>query len=249
VKIDALVRSADLSRIGELARQAEGQGFDSLFVTENRHDPFLALALAAEQTGGIAVGTCVASALPRSPMHLAQVAHDLQTFFGGRLTLGLGIGDRVDLEDRFGVASHEAAARMRELVLAVRAIWQAWNDGAPLRFEGRYYRHTLMPPAFDPGPTGWGPPRIVLLVEEAGLAEIAGEVADGVVVAGSPEGAFLRDVVVPAVARGLHRSDRDRSEIELSVALDGPPGSADELHEYVDGHYGGLADRMVVPLC
>src|SRR5205823_2925105 len=136
---------------------------------------------AAEHTQSLELGTGVVVAFPRSPMHLAQVSHDLQTYCGGRFTLGLSAHDRHDVEGRFGRPWEAPAARLREIVLALRAIWLAWNEGAPLRFEGEFYRHTLMTPAFDPGPTGWGPPRVFLAAgdaEMAEVAEVAGEVAD-----------------------------------------------------------------------
>ena len=249
MKIDAVLPAADLQRVGEMARQAEGLGFSGLLVSEARHDPFLALTLAAEHTRSMELGTRLVVAFPRSPMHLAQVGHDLQTYCRGRLTLGLGGDHRQDVEGRFGVACSSPAARMREIVLALRAIWRTWNEGAPLHFEGKFYRHTLMTPAFDAGPTGWGPPRVVLAAGDAGMAEVAGEVADGLFVTGPADPRQLAEVVLPALERGLRRSGRRRDEVEVSVALSAPPASADDLGEEIGGRYTDLADRIGVPLC
>ncbi|HEY4409428.1 MAG TPA: LLM class flavin-dependent oxidoreductase [Acidimicrobiia bacterium] len=249
MKIDAILPPTDLERVGGLAREAEALGFSGLLVSESRHDPFLALTLAAEHTEFLELGTRVVVAHPRSPMHLAQAGHDLQSYCGGRLTLGLGAVDRDDAEQRFGVPWSEPAARMREIVLALRAIWATWNDGLPLRFEGEFYRHTLMTPAFDPGPTGWGPPRVFLAGGDAAMAEVAGEVADGLFVTGPAREAELAEVIVPALERGLRRSGRTRAEVEVSVGLPTPPGVSADLDEAFRSRYAGLADRIAVPVC
>jgi len=249
VKIDAILPAAELGRVGDLAREVEGLGFSGLLVSEARHDPFLALTLAAEHTAALDIGTSGAVAWPRSPMHLAQVSHDLQSYCGGRLTLGLGTGARKEIEQRFGVGWSKPAARMREIVLALRAIWRAWNEGAPLDFQGEFYRHSLMTPAFDPGPTGWGPPRVFLAAGGAEMAEVAGEVADGMFVVGPSGAGHLGDVLLPALERGLRRSGRSRAEFEVSVRLSAPPGAGAGLDDDVRHRYRDLADRVAVPIC
>jgi len=249
VKIDAVLPAADLQRVGELAREAEGLGFQGLLVSEARHDPFLALTLAAEHTESVELGTRVVVAFPRSPMHLAQVGHDLQGYTRGRLTLGLIAVRRENSEARLGLPLSAPAAQMREIVLALRAIWRTWNEGEPLRFEGAFYRHTLMAPAFDPGPTDWGPPRVFLAAGDAAMAEVAGEVADGLFVTGPAGEAHLAGVVLPALERGLRRSGRTRADVEVSVELPAPPGSAADLDEQIRRRYVDLADRIAVPVC
>jgi probable F420-dependent oxidoreductase len=249
LKIDAILPAADLDRVSGLAHEVEGLGFSGLLVSEQRHDPFLALTLAAEHTESLELGSRVVVAYPRSPMHLAQVGHDLQTYCGGRLTLGLGAVDRDDVEQRFGVPWSAPAPRMREIVLALRAIWASWNDGVELRFEGEFYRHTMMTPAFEPGPTGWGPPRVFLAGGDAAMAEVAGEVADGLFVTGPAGEAELAEVIVPALERGLRRSGRDRADVEVSVALPDPPGAVGDLDEHLRRRYDELADRVAVRIC
>ena len=233
-----MLPAAELDGIGALAREAERLGFHRLVVSETRHDPFLALTMASEHTSTVEIGTFLAQALPRSPMHLAQVSHDLQTYCQGRLTVGLGAGNRIELEERFGVDGSRTAARTREMVLALRAIWRAWNEDEPLHFEGEFYRHTLMTPAFDPGPTGWGPPRISMSAEGAEMAEVAGEVADGLFLPGPPSPRHLGDVIQPALERGLRRAGRMRRDIEVSVVLTTRHG--------IGSIHGDLADRIVI---
>jgi probable F420-dependent oxidoreductase len=246
VKVDVMLPAADLDGVGALAREAERLGFHGLLVPEARHDPFLALTMASEHTNTVEIGTFLAEALPRSPMHLAQVSHDLQMYCQGRLTIGLGAGNRVELEERFGVDGSRAAARLREMVLALRAIWRAWNEGAPLHFEGEFYRHTLMTPAFDPGPTGWGPPRICVSAEGAEMVEVAGEVADGLILPGQLSPRHLGDVIQPALEQGLRRAGRMRGDIEVSAVVATRQGFLAAFHEGIGPPHGDLADRIVI---
>jgi probable F420-dependent oxidoreductase len=148
----------ELATAGELFAELEAAGFDGAFSYETRHDPFLPLVLAADRTTTLRLGTAVAIAFARSPMLLATVGRDLQYLSAGRMTLGLGTQVRPHIERRYSMPWSHPAARLRELVLAVRAIWDAWDGLAPLDFRGDFYTHTLMPPAFDPGPARFGRP-------------------------------------------------------------------------------------------
>ena len=143
---------------GKHAKVLEDLGYDALTVAETGHDPFLPLALAAEHTERRELGTGIAVAFARNPMALAQTANDVQLFSGGRFLLGLGSQVRPHIVHRFGAQWSEPARRMHELVRAVGAVFDAWETGARLAFEGEFYRHTLMIPAFDPGPNPFGRP-------------------------------------------------------------------------------------------
>ena len=140
----------------------EAAGYDGLYTFEGPHDPFLPLVLAAEATEDVELMTAVAIAFARNPMTVAVQGHDLQLLSKGRFHLGLGSQIKAHVERRFSMPWTAPAARMRELVLAVRAIWATWNDRVPLRFEGTHFTHTLMTPFFDPGPNPFGPPPIWL---------------------------------------------------------------------------------------
>jgi probable F420-dependent oxidoreductase len=152
-------------------------------------------------------------------MDLASIGHDLQSLSGGRFVLGLGSQIKSHVERRYSMPFSRPAARMRELILAMRAIWACWEVGVPLRFEGEFYRHTLMTPFFNPGPTGFGSPRVFLAAVGPKMTEVAGEVADGMLVHGFSTEKYLRDVTVPALERGLSRAGRSRGEIELSYPV------------------------------
>src|SRR5262245_39542997 len=157
----------------------ERAGYDGAFSFEAKHDPFLPLAVAAEHTSRIRLGTAVAIAFARNPMNLANIGYDLQSISGGRFVLGLGSQVRPHIEKRFSAVWSKPVERKREIVLAIRAIWQAWEGGGRLAFEGQLYRHTLMIPAFNPGPNPFGPPPIFLGGFQPRMIAVAGEVADG----------------------------------------------------------------------
>jgi probable F420-dependent oxidoreductase len=164
-----------------LATAAESAGFGGLWTLEAHTEPFLPLALAAEHTTRIELGTAVAVALARNPMIVAHLAHELNRYAGGRLSLGLGPQVGAHITRRFGAPFDHPAERMTEFVAALRAIWRCWNDGQPLDFHGSYYRHDLMTPAFDPGPSGVGEPRVLLAAVGPRMTAAACAVADGLI--------------------------------------------------------------------
>ena len=159
----------------------EAIGYDGAFSFEAKHDPFVPLAAAAQHTRTLRLGTAIAIAFARNPMNLAYLGNDLQLLTEGRFMLGLGSQIRPHIVNRFGAEWSEPARRMREMVLAIGAIWRSWATGDPLRFEGEFSRHTLMIPAFDPGPNPFGPPPVYVGGFGPRMVEIAGEVADGLI--------------------------------------------------------------------
>src|SRR5579884_2064031 len=208
--------SFDPSDIVSTARQAEDDGFDGIWCAETSHDPFLPLVLAAEHTERVELGTGIAVAFARNPMTTAVLANDLQTYSKGRFLLGLGSQIKPHIEKRYAMPWSHPAPRMREFILAIRAIWAAWNDGTKLAFRGEFYTHTLMTPFFNPGPNPHGTPKIFLAAVGERMAEVAGEVADGVLIHGFTTERYLREVTLPAVQRGLDRAGRPRSDFQVS---------------------------------
>ncbi len=206
----------DPGGVVEAARMAERVGYDGIWSAETSHDPFLPLALAAQATERIQLGTGIAVAFARNPMTLAMVANDLQTLSEGRFLLGLGSQIKPHIEKRFSMPWSHPAARMRELILAIRAIWASWSGGTRLAFRGDFYRHTLMNPMFDPGPNPFGNPRIFLAAVGQRMTEVAGEVADGMLAHGFTTERYLRDVTVPALERGLTAGGRSRDDFQIS---------------------------------
>ncbi|MDA8148269.1 MAG: LLM class F420-dependent oxidoreductase [Actinomycetota bacterium] len=221
----------DPSGVVESARRAETTGYDGVWTAETSHDPFLPLVLAAEHTTRIQLGTGIAVAFARNPMNLAMVANDLQTMSEGRFMLGLGSQIKPHIEKRFSMPWSQPAARMRELILAMRAIWASWADGSRLAFRGEFYRHTLMNPMFDPGPNPYGNPKVFLAAVGQHMTEVAGEVADGMLVHGFTTERYLREVTLPALGRGMEAGGKTRADLQLSYPGMVVTGTTDEEWE------------------
>jgi probable F420-dependent oxidoreductase len=219
MRIDGPLVTPALLEVASVARGMEASGYDGAFTFEGPHDPFLPLVLAADATDRLELTTAVAIAFARSPMTIASQAWDLQGLSQGRFHLGLGSQIRPHIERRFSMPWSAPAARMRELVLAIRAIWATWQHGAPLRFEGTHYTHTLMTPFFDPGPLDVGPPWVWLGGVGPRMTEVAGEVADGFMVHPFCTERSLLEVTLPALERGRARAGAVRAPIRLSLPV------------------------------
>jgi probable F420-dependent oxidoreductase len=214
VQFDAMLTAA-LPDIADVARRAEAAGCDGLWTAEAAHDAFLPLAVAAEHTERAILGTGIAIAFARTPMTLAVVANDLQTLSGGRCILGLGSQIRPHIEKRYSMPWSRPAERMREMVLALRAIWHSWATGERLEFRGEFYTHTLMTPMFDPGPNPHGPPKVYLAGVGERMTAVAGEVADGFLVHPFTSERYLRERILPTLDAGLRTSGRTRDDIVI----------------------------------
>jgi probable F420-dependent oxidoreductase len=219
---------ADLRSAGRAAARQEQQGYDGLWSAETNHDPFFPLLLAAQETERVELGTGIAVAFARSPMNLAQIAWDLQAASSGRFILGLGSQIKPHITKRFSMPWSHPAARMRELILAIRAIWECWNDGTKLDFRGEFYTHTLMTPFFDPGPNPHGNAKIFLAGVGELMTEVAGEVCDGFLCHGFTTERYLREVTLPALERGAAKAGRTLADIEISGPAFVVTGTSDE---------------------
>src|SRR5262245_23434156 len=219
MKIDAPLITPALAAVPEVAPRLEALGYDGIYTFEGPHDPFFPLLLAAEHTEHLELTTAVAIAFARNPMTLANVAYDLQLVSKGRFNLGLGTQIKPHIERRFSMPWSKPAARMRELVLAIRAIWATWNDGVPLDFRGDFYTHTLMTPFFNPGPSPYGLPKVVLGGVGPRMTEVAGEVADGFMVHPFSTPKFMRETTIPALERGFAKSNLSRDAFEVAFPL------------------------------
>jgi probable F420-dependent oxidoreductase len=218
MKIDGALIGADWTRAGEEAALLEAQGFAGAWSFEGQHDPFIPLVLAAERTESITLGTAIAVAFARNPMTTAYLAQDLQTLSRGRFVLGLGTQIRPHIEKRYSQPWSRPVERMREFVLALRAIWRGWESGSRLEFRGEFYTHTLMTPMFSP-PIPYGSPPIYLAGVGPRMVEMVGEVADGFFVHPFNTRESVRDVTLPALERGLALAGRRRADLEISHQL------------------------------
>lgn len=212
--IDAMLPISGFSK--QAATTAEADGYDTLWLGETSRDAFLMALLTAEATERVRVGTGIAVAFSRTPMTVASSAYDLAEYTGGRFILGLGSQVKAHIERRFSMPWSHPAARMREFVLAMRAIWSAWETGDRLDFRGDYYSHTLMTPFFAPDRHDAGPPPVFLAGVGAHMTEVAGEVADGYLWHPFTTQRYLREVTIPALGKGRERATSVTGAIELS---------------------------------
>ena len=219
---------AQLGDAAEEAKRLQAIGYDGVYTLEGSWDPFYPLVMAAEHAPGLDLATGIAVAFPRNPMHLAYQAWDLQRFSGGHFYLGLGSQVKAHIEKRFGVDFDPPASRMREYIQALKAIFECWQNDAPMDFDGKFYRHTLMTPMFNPGPNPHGIPPVLLGALGPKMTEVAGEVADGLIVHPFNSMPFLRDRALPAVHRGLEKAGRSREDFILQVNAIVITGETDE---------------------
>jgi probable F420-dependent oxidoreductase len=231
MKVDAVTYGQPLAATGADAAAAAARGYDGWFVSETTHDPLLACVAAGLATDGLQIGTAITVAFPRSPMHVAYAAHDLQALTGGRFVLGLGTQVRAHVEQRFSATWSRPAARMREYVVALRAIWQAWATGERLTFEGEFYRHTLMTPFFTPDDHGFGPPAVWLAAVGPRMTEVTGEVADGLLCHAFTTPRYLEEVTLPRLGAGTAAAGRARDEVEVVQPVFVVTGATDEQRD------------------
>ncbi|SDL14268.1 probable F420-dependent oxidoreductase, MSMEG_2256 family [Lentzea albidocapillata subsp. violacea] len=230
MKLDSAAVDYTPGEAGAIAKRAEDRGYDGFWLAETKHDPFLALAGAAASTERIELGTAIAVAFARNPMTVATTANDLQLLSGGRFNLGLGSQVEAHITKRFAMPWGRPAARMREFVLAIRAIWHAWETGERLAFRGEFYQHTLMTPFFDPGPNPHGTAPIYLAGVGGLMTEVAGEVADGFLCHNFTTERYLREVTLPALERGRAKAGKTLEGFEIS----GPVFAATNDQEIAD---------------
>jgi probable F420-dependent oxidoreductase len=226
LKIDVLL-SYSVVDAAERAVALEDTGVDGVFTFENAHDLFFPL-VAAAPVCSLDLLTNVAIAFPRSPMHLAHAAYDLHQLSGGRFRLGLGSQVKAHVEKRYGSTWGRPVAHMREWVEAVKAILASWQDGGRLEFRGEHTIHSLMTPAFNPGPNPFGLPKILVGALGPRMNEMAAEVADGILVMPFNSGRHMRDRTLPAIARGLATAGRTRTDVEITAEIIVGCGRTDE---------------------
>lgn len=220
---------------GKRAQELADLGLDGVFSFEGRHDVFLPLAAAVQQVP-IDIMTNIAVALPRSPLHLAHLANDLQLLSEGRFRLGLGSQVRRHIESRYGAPWSRPAARMRETVLAVKEILQAWQTGDTPQFTGEFTQHTFMPPSFRPDPNPFGVPPVMMGALGPVMTRTAAEVADGLLVMPFNTDRHFRDRTMPAVRSGLAKAGRADDEFVIVPQVITAVGSTDDdLTEAIRG--------------
>ena len=208
------LHNPSVANVGSIAAQLEAAGFDGAYTVETAHDVFFPLVMAS-QTSNLELSTSAAIAFPRSPMHVAHQAYDLMTLSKGKFSLGLGSQVKQVNERYYSVPWGQPVGRMRDYVLALKAIWRCWQEGGPLRHEGPFFQISFMNPLFNPGPNPYGVPPVLVGALGPKMTQMAAEVADGILIHPLSTERFVREKMVPAIDRGLEISGRARDEFEF----------------------------------
>jgi probable F420-dependent oxidoreductase len=220
---DALVRRA---------QELEELGYDGLVVAEIAHDPFMPLAMAAHHTSSIELRTSIAVALARSPMTMANIGHDLNAYSKGRFTLGLGSQIKPHISKRFSMPWHGPAKQMREFIEAMHAIWDCWYEGAPLNYDGEFYKHRLMTPEFTPTNTEYGRPKVLMAAVGPLMMETAAALADGIIVHSFCTEKHFKEVMLPKLEADLTANGKSLDDFEIQFPVFVASGeTAEELEQ------------------
>jgi probable F420-dependent oxidoreductase len=219
MEFDVTIMPDNLNSVPDLARRVEEMGFAGLWTTETIHSPFLPLTLAASATRRITLGTAIAVAFPRSPMITAYTAWDLAAQSNGRFILGLGTQIKAHIRRRFSTEWGKPAPRLREYILALRAIWRAWQYNEPLDFRGEFYQHTLMTPFFAPPKIAHPDIPIYIAGVNVHLCQVAGELCDGFHVHPFHTVDYLRQQIIPNIELGASKAGRTRADVALNCAI------------------------------
>jgi probable F420-dependent oxidoreductase len=193
-------------------RDAEADGYDAVLAVETQHDPFLALAIAAQEPSKVELGTGIALAFTKSPVATAYIAWDLQTMSGGRLMVGLGSQVKGHITRRFGMPFTKPAQRMKDYVGAMRACWRAWQNREPLNFQSEHYNLSLMTPNFAPPPIANGHIPVMIAAVQERMLQVAGEVCEGVRLHGIVTRQYIDQVAIPNIKKGFAKSGKPASE-------------------------------------
>lgn len=219
MKVDYYFPPGPPTEAPALARRAAALGFDGFFTAELSHDPFFPLLLAGATEPGLELGTAIAVAFPRSPMVTAQICWDLAAATRGRFRLGLGTQVKAHITRRFSTTWDSPGPRLREYILALRAIWNTWQNSVPLRFEGRYYQFSLMTPFFDPGPITH--PDVPIYIAGVGpyMSKMAGELCQGFHVHPFHTIRYLDEVVLPSMTAGAAAVGRTLDDVDRAASV------------------------------
>lgn len=248
MKIDASMMVENPANAGNIARQLEAAGFNGVYTFEGKHDPFLPLAASSLSTRDLELITGIAVAFGRSPLTLAQLGYDLQLMSGGRFIMGLGSQVKAHIERRYSMPWSKPAARMRELVQAVRAIWHSWESGDKLNFVGEFYQHTLMIPSFNPGPNPHGQAKIFIAGVGPLMTEVAAEVGDGYFVHPFHTPDYLKEHSHAALQRGFEKAGKKREEFQISCqAIVATGFNTDEIAKAKQGARNQIAFYSSTP--
>ncbi|MFB6311152.1 MAG: TIGR03617 family F420-dependent LLM class oxidoreductase [Salinirussus sp.] len=220
----------DLPRtFGDIAADIEAQGADGIWTAESTHSALGMAYLAADNTEEITVGTRISLAFVRSPMATAYAAWDLAHYSRGRFVLGLGTQVRAHNERRYGVEWDSPGPRLREVIRAIRHIWDVWQGRADeLEFAGDFYEFSLMTENFDPGPIDHPDIPIFIAAINEYNVRTAGRMCDGILLHPFNSPSYVNEHVIPHLEAGASAASRSLDAVTVSASPFVITGSTDE---------------------
>ncbi|MEY2421122.1 MAG: hypothetical protein QOI95_1189 [Acidimicrobiaceae bacterium] len=224
MKVHVMTGATRLPEFQAFARRSADAGFGGLVITESGRTAYLACTAAALSGADLDIATGVAVAFPRSPMVTASVAWELADATEGRFRLGIGPQVRAHVERRYSSEFDPPGPRMREYVLALRAIYRAFRGDEQLSFDGKYYKFSLLPAMWSPGKLRCPDPPIDVAAVNPWMLRMTGELADGVHVHPLNTPTYYRDTLLPNLAA----SGRDLASFAVYVPLFTAVGDTDE---------------------
>lgn len=228
MELDIIAHPRSLAGSQEHAKQVEAAGFGTIWWTDSGRSAYLAATASALGTQRLGIGTGIAVAFPRSPMVTAGIAWELAASTGGRFVLGLGSQVKAHIERRYSAEFVPPGPRMREYVESVKAIFRAFAGQEKLHYEGRFYRFSLLPPTWNPGPIDVAPPPIYVSAVLPYMSRLVGEVADGIHVHPFHSPQYVKEVQRRAIEEGLARSGRKLDAITFSCPVMTAVGDSEE---------------------
>ncbi len=215
MRLETTVMIPTIKELADYGKRMEEMGYDSIVTPEAGHDPFLPLAILAEHTERMKLGTAVAIAFPRSPFVVAQMAWDLQRYSGGRFVLGLGTQVKGHNERRYSTPwPAPPGPRLREYILCLRAIFNTFQTNERPNFKGDWYQFTLISPFFNPGPNPNSIPIYISAVNKYNC-RLVGEVCDGIRMHPFNTPKYTREVIIPSIEEGAKKAGRKLSDIDV----------------------------------
>ena len=216
-----------------LVRDVETRGYHTAWFGEaSGGDAITLMTLAASHTRTIGIASGVIPIQTRTPIVLGMSAATLAHVAPGRISLGLGVSSRIIVEQWHGVPFHTGLGQIREVVQIVRHA----VAGERVNFEGKYYRLKNFRSAVPP-PSA--PPRIVLAALGPEMLELAGEIADGVLLNWIPPEAIPASI--EHVRAGARRAGRSLDGFEIACFIrttvtDAPEAARAQLARDITGY-------------
>jgi probable F420-dependent oxidoreductase len=238
-----------------LARKTEDLGYSTLYIPDHLDDqwaPMIALAVAAEATTTLKVGTLVLDNDFRHPVILAKEAATLDVVTGGRFELGMGAGWMTTDYNQSGIPMEPAAIRIAKLAESLDIMTSMWTTGRAT-LHGEYYNvteavgtHNPVTPGGPPLVIGGGSKRILTLAgQRAGIVSVVPSLAAGAIGPEMAAGAIVEKYAERVAWARAAAGDR-AADLELqawTVFVQVVPNAAEVLQN-VSSAFGLTPDQM-----